>query len=232
MNKSIASAVLLSLLFETTDAITGVDVSAYVSQWSCLRSSGFDFAIPRAWCSYGGADPNAVANVNNARAAGFDYVDVYMFPCRGLSASTQVSQMLSALGVTSSEIVSDGEEHGAKGMSAGLADFDDFEYQGEFESDFAKWRAANVVESSAENGANFGMVWIDVEDNPSSGCSWNSYSASSNCDYLSQLISAVKSHGRQVGVYTSEYEWENVMGSVSACTSASSVPLWYAHYDN
>jgi len=76
------------------------------------------------------------------------------------------------------------------------------------------------------------MVWIDVEINPSSGCSWTSYSWSSNCDYLNSLISAVKSHGKSVGVYTSQYEWESTMGSLGACTSANGVPLWYAHYDN
>lgn len=80
-------------------------------------------------------------------------------------------------------------------------------------------------------GVSFGQVWIDVEDNPSSGCSWNSYSSSSNCNYLQDLINAVKSHGKNVGVYTSEYEWENVMGSLSACTAVSGVQLWYAHYD-
>lgn len=40
-------------------------------------------------------DPNAVANVNNARQAGMSYVDVYMFPCPtcSLSASGQVRDM-------------------------------------------------------------------------------------------------------------------------------------------
>ena len=27
----------------------------------------------------------------------------------------------------------------------------------------------------------YGMVWIDVETNPSPGCSWNGYSGESNC---------------------------------------------------
>ena len=81
------------------------------------------------------------------------------------------------------------------------------------------------------SGKMFGQVWLDIEDNPSSGCSWYSYSTSSNCEFLQELISAVQSHGITVGVYTSEYEWENTMGSLSACPEASSVQLWYAHYD-
>jgi hypothetical protein len=120
----------------------------------------------------------------------------------------------------------------AKGLSAGIYEEMDQTEEGDFvgDFDFAAWRAENVNENS--NGVNFGMVWIDVEINPSSGCSWTSYSWSSNCDYLNSLISAVKSHGKAVGVYTSQYEWESTMGSLGACTSAASVPLWYAHYDN
>jgi len=120
----------------------------------------------------------------------------------------------------------------ARGMNAGI--YEDKKISSGFENefDFAAWRLENGVDSNASNGVNFGMVWIDVEINPSSGCSWTSYSWSSNCDYLNSLISAVKSHGKAVGVYTSQYEWESTMGSLGACTSAASVPLWYAHYDN
>ena len=76
------------------------------------------------------------------------------------------------------------------------------------------------------------MIWIDVEVNPSSGCSWASYSFSSNCDYIMQLINAIKAKGKELGIYASSYEWSTVMGSTSACTQAAEVPLWYAHYDN
>ena len=78
------------------------------------------------------------------------------------------------------------------------------------------------------------MVWLDIEDNPSTGCSWDDWTPSSNCDYINELIDATLAHGVQVGVYTSEYEWNSVLGSVSACTNAArsgSIPLWYAHFD-
>jgi len=55
------------------------------------------------------------------------------------------------------------------------------------EKDFIQWRKDNGVEEYDENGilkSNYGMIWIDVEENPSSGCSWASYSAASNCDYV------------------------------------------------
>lgn len=71
----------------------GVDVSQYISQWSCLKQNGVEFAIVRGklhslaltdlqgYQSGGHLDPNAAANVRNAKAAGIRYVDVYLFPC-------------------------------------------------------------------------------------------------------------------------------------------------------
>jgi len=56
------------------------------------------FAIPRAWCSYGAMDANANANIKNARAAGIQYVDAYMFPCRGKDAASQVNSLIAGLG--------------------------------------------------------------------------------------------------------------------------------------
>jgi len=58
-----------------------------VGTWQCIKNNGYSFGIPRAYCSYGGVDPNGKQNVNNARAAGIPYVDVYLFPCRGKDAS-------------------------------------------------------------------------------------------------------------------------------------------------
>ena len=138
-----------------------------------------NFAIPRAYKSYGAFDSNAINNVNNARAAGIPYVDVYMFPCRGKSASDQVSDLINNLGST-----------------------------------------------------NYGMIWLDVETNPSSGCSWASYSAASNCQYATDLANAVTSRGKKVGIYSSWSMWESIMGSRGACTGLASHDLWYAHYDN
>lgn len=120
----------------------------------------------------------------------------------------------------------DVEMPGARGLQAGEYDAAPVERQDAVEStDFHKWRLENIVEAS------YGMIWLDIEVNPSSGCSWASYSYSSNCEYLGELINAVKAKGKVPGVYTSIYEWEQVMGSRTACTSYGNVPLWYAHYD-
>lgn len=53
-----------------------VDFSSYLSVGTlqCLRNQGLVAAIPRGYQSVGRVDPNMVANVANARAAGFEYV--------------------------------------------------------------------------------------------------------------------------------------------------------------
>jgi len=83
---------------------------------------------------------------------------------------------------------------------------------------------------SAISSKLFEMVWIDVETNPSSGCGWGT-NHSANCEYLTQIINRIKSHNKNVGVYTSQYMWTNIMGSKTACPGVASHHLWYAHYD-
>jgi GH25 family lysozyme M1 (1,4-beta-N-acetylmuramidase) len=159
--------------------VLGVDVSQLFSTatYQCIKNSGYTFASIRGYCSYGGVDANIVSNLNNARAAGL-ITDIYMFPCRGKSASAQVDQMVSAI-------------------------------------------AGNL----------YGMVWIDVETNPSSGCGWGA-DHNGNCAFLTETINRIKSHGKTPGIYASRYMWQTIMGSFTACTSPASQALWYAHYDN
>ena len=82
-------------------------------------------------------------------------------------------------------------------------------------------------------GSNYGMIWLDIETNPSSGCSWASFSGSSNCAYVNELVNAVRARGKVPGIYSSYYMWEAIMGGAQNCGQhGGSVPLWYAHYDN
>ena len=84
-------AILFFLSLYSTNCVLGVDVSQLFSTgtYQCIKNSGYDFAIIRGYCSYGGIDHNAVTSLNNARAAGL-ITDIYMFHCRGKSASAQV----------------------------------------------------------------------------------------------------------------------------------------------
>jgi len=180
LSSVISTIIIIFALMQISLGNKGVDVSVAVSStsWTCLKSNGMSFMVARAWKSYGAFDSNAPNNLKNARSAGISYTDVYMFPCRSQSATTQVNSMLSGL-----------------------------------------------------SGSSYGMVWIDVEENPSSGCGWGT-DYTSNCNYVASIASALKAKGVSVGIYSSQYEWELVMGSRGACTSLKSYPLWYAHYDN
>ena len=176
-----ATAVIAALCLSSTIATTGVDYSTAqsVGTHQCWRDNGMEFAIPRAYYSNGQFDPKGKQNVDNARAAGIPYVDIYMFPCRGKSAQWQVDDLINNMG-----------------------------------------------------DSNYGMIWLDIENNPSDGCNWDDFSDASNCDYVSYLIDQVRARGRVPGVYSSYYMWERIMGSSQNCQGHSSAPLWYAHYDD
>jgi len=60
-------------------------------QWKCLKADGIEFAVVRAWHSYGGPDTAAPRTVQSAWDGGLHDVDVYLFPCRSKSASDQVA---------------------------------------------------------------------------------------------------------------------------------------------
>ena len=76
-----------------------------------------------------------------------------------------------------------------------------------------------------------GTIWLDIETNPSSGCTWSQGTPESNCQYIKELITAIEARGRAVGIYASGYMWNQIMGNRDSCTNFSSYPLWYAHYD-
>ena len=176
MIANLAKVFLLAGLLVAVLAVKGVDVSQPFSTatYQCMKNNGVSFAIIRGYCSYGGVDSHAVAGLQAARAAGL-VTDIYMFPCRGKSATAQVNEMFSAI-------------------------------------------PSNL----------WGMVWIDVETNPSSGCGWTG----DNCGYITELVNAIKAHGKTPGIYSSAYMWQTIMGGRNNCPSLASQQLWYAHYDN
>jgi hypothetical protein len=172
--------ILLALLLAVPSlCVLGVDISQHfaTSTYQCFKNSGHTFVSVRGYCSFGGVDANVVSNLNNARAAGM-ITDIYMFPCRGKSATAQVDQMVAAI--------------------------------------------SNNL---------YGMVWVDVETNPSTGCGWGT-DHTGNCNFLTEIVNRVKSHGKAVGIYASQYMWQTIMGSQKACGGVAGQQLWYAHYDN
>lgn len=176
MKNILACALIVALSLYSAECVLGVDVSQLfpTSTFQCIKNNGYSFAIIRGYCSYGGVDHNAVQSLNNARAAGL-ITDIYMFPCRGKSATAQVDEMMNAI-------------------------------------------PSNL----------YGMIWIDVETNPSSGCGWTG----DNCGFLAEIISRIKAKGKVPAIYSSVYMWQQIMGGRTACPAIASQQLWYAHYDN
>ncbi|EGC34142.1 hypothetical protein DICPUDRAFT_88463 [Dictyostelium purpureum] len=170
---------LISLIFlavQRTVAFSGVDISSGsdVPFFQCVKNAGFDFAIVRAYESIGQVDPNGPHSVYNARDAGIEYVDVYLFPCFSC------------------------------GNGAG--------------------QAVSMVNYLKSYNANYGMVWLDIEG---PGTYWSS-NQGANQAFFNELVSGLESVGAHIGIYTSESQWEPIMGDWSG---GAKYPLWYAHYD-
>lgn len=75
--------------------------------------------------------------------------------------------------------------------------------------------------------ATWDFLWLDIEDNPSTGCGWSATDFGKNCAFMTSMIHAAAGQG--VGIYSSHYMWAKIMGA--DCTTAASLPLWYAAYD-
>jgi len=211
------SLIVLAILLPAALASTfGVDVSTRcgVNAWKCLHGKGHRFAIPRAWYSFGAPDPIAVHTIREAKAGGMAHVDVYMFPCRGKSADSQAAGLVNYLRRSLEE------EEEVVG-EAPLQEAFDPETE-----DFMAWRERHVLKRS------YGMVWLDIENNVSRGCSWKIGNQASNCHYIQELANSLQRRGQSVGIYSSVGEWEMVLGSRHACPQLAHLPLWYAHYDN
>jgi len=236
-------SILGSLLVPFVFGTTGVDLSSATSDWSCLhQDDAVDFMITRAWMSYGAFDSTAPGNLKNAQAAGIPYTDVYLFPCTSQTATYQVDTMMTDLANGDSKVLNTSNKENVRGLRAGVRQLEyDIKHKGLIYDNNKKlhplqerlnqnktkpsWRKDQIV------GATYGMIWLDIEYNPSSGCGWGT-DYTNNCNYVQQLASAVVAKGKSPGIYSSQYEWETVMGSVGACTQLKSYPLWYAHYDN
>lgn len=174
--------VLLVLhVIASTQAVKGVDFAGAMSVSSarCLVENNIgDFAIVRAWHSYGAFDTDCPGAVSNLLSAGISKIDVYMFPCPTKDVAQQMKDMVAAL------------------------------------------KAHNV---------RFGNIWLDIEEDPSTGCGWST-DKSANCLTMKKLAEATNATGFPWGTYTSTYEWSTIMGSCVVPIAAAH-RLWYPHYE-
>ena len=77
---------------------------------------------------------------------------------------------------------------------------------------------------NAIKGQNYGIIWLDVEI-----YAWNS-NLVENQNFIVSIVNQLKTLGQVVGIYTSYYNWQSIVGI--NWTGCSGLPLWYAHYDN
>jgi len=64
------------------------------SDLECLKSTGIEWLIIRGWQKYGAMDIHAIETLARANAVGFSSVDTYLFPCRSMNATDQVTQLV------------------------------------------------------------------------------------------------------------------------------------------
>jgi GH25 family lysozyme M1 (1,4-beta-N-acetylmuramidase) len=80
-------------------------------------------------------------------------------------------------------------------------------------------------------GTHYSSIWIDMETNPSTGCGWST-DFDANCAFTERVINSAKKSGKTVGIYASNYMWGQIMGGSDRCPKFTTLPIWYAHYDN
>jgi len=94
----------------------------------------------------------------------------------------------------------------------------------------------SYAEQVAELGATFdahnmdiGRIWIDMEVDSTCG-TWN-YGAAGNLQQAQAIVAALRDAGYVFGIYSSPGEWGDIFGSQGVVLD-SSIPLWFATYDN
>jgi hypothetical protein len=87
--KLFAMVLLLAALYFAESAKV-VDLYGTFNNFPCLIQQGYYHSIVRAYHSYGAIDINAASLIKQSNNAGLS-TDVYMFPCRGKNATTQVN---------------------------------------------------------------------------------------------------------------------------------------------
>jgi len=76
-------------------------------------------------------------------------------------------------------------------------------------------------------------LWIKVEPNSTPGCSWEGYSQTDNCNFLTEAVSAISITAPYsgVGIFSTANIWNKFFGG--NCDSVASIApyLWYASYN-
>jgi hypothetical protein len=62
------------------------------------------------------------------------------------------------------------------------------------------------------------------------GCSWTGYNYTDNCNFLTSALTVITQNGKDAGVFTTPYIWNEFFGSACNSIGSAGFDLWYAHY--
>ncbi|CAK74851.1 unnamed protein product (macronuclear) [Paramecium tetraurelia] len=98
------SLLIVALQIYSSLAVLGFDLSAKHDDFQCFVKNGYQFAITRAYRSFGAVDLDGYQNLEKAKAAGL-LGDVYFFPCKGKkTAKAQVQEFAQVFGNQQSQV--------------------------------------------------------------------------------------------------------------------------------
>ncbi|KAH7684456.1 Protein LYS-6, partial [Aphelenchoides avenae] len=87
----------------------------------------------------------------------------------------------------------------------------------------AKNQVEATINKLREQGANIGMLWLDIERQE-----WPA-DMTKNRQYVLDMAAQAEKIGVKVGVYANLNNWKEIVGL--DFTGLAKYPLWYAHYD-
>jgi len=116
--------------------------------------------------------------------------------------------------------------------AAGYTNIDAYWYPCTGSGNSCKSYAAQIAALGSTFSAHsmkIGRIWIDFEKD--SICNTWNYGSSGNQAQAKDLIAAAKASGYAFGIYSSPGEWSSIFGSYGFALDTS-MPLWFATYDN
>lgn len=81
----------------------------------------------------------------------------------------------------------------------------------------AEGQVQEMIAQLKDYSGKYSSIWLDMETNPSPGCGWST-NYEDNCAFTSKLVNAARASGKIVGIYASNYMWNQIMGGTDRCT--------------
>jgi hypothetical protein len=117
--------------------------------------------------------------------------------------------------------------------AAGITNIDTYWFPCSGTTNTCKTYAQQIADIGATFSAHsmdIGRIWIDLESDSTICHNWD-YGTSGNLAQARAVIAAAQASGFNFGIYSSPGEWSTMFGSPTPVVD-SSVPLWFASFDN